>query len=299
MKKKAAFVVIGLIVIFMFAGLIAPLMSKEQADNNIPNNAENNTGDKTDYNVDIVVHDNENDSNDNSETTPSGGGGSNPKETASPTGDPSESASQPESHDQTPNNNTVEIPTISFPYAIEGTDIVVEQIGSYDGYFIEDGSDREVSGIAAIILKNNGGDLRFVGIGISQGERSLAFSGSMIPAGSTVVLQEQSGAAYSSSDPYYSATASTELTDGFEMSEDLVTVKDNTKDGLTVTNTSGKTLPAVKIYYKNYLPEENAYVGGITYCITLNDVEPETSTDVSAGHYDSKYGKVMEVVVEQ
>ena len=294
MKKKAAFIVIGLIVIFMFAGLIAPLMSKDQPKNDASDNAENSSADNTDYNVDIIVHDNE-----NNETTPSGNGGSNPKETASPSGDPAESTSQPESHDQTPNNNTVEIPTISFPYSIEGTGIVVEQLGSYDGYFIEDGSDKEVSNIAAIVLKNNGGNLRFVGIGISQGTRSLVFSGSMIPAGATVILQEQNGAAYSSSDPYYSATATTELTDSFGMSEDLVTVKDNAKDGLTVTNISGKTLPVVKIYYKNYLPEENAYVGGITYCITLNDIEPETSTDVSASHYDSKYGKVMEVVVEQ
>ena len=294
MKKKAAFIVIGLIVIFMFAGLIAPLMSKDQPKNGTSDNAENSSADNTDYNVDIIVH-----GNDNNEATPSGGGGSNSKETASPSGDPAESTSQPESHDQTPNNNTIEIPTISFPYSIEGTGIVVEQIGSYDGYFIEDGSDREVSNIAAIVIKNNGGNLRFVGIGISQGTRSLVFSGSMIPAGATVILQEQNGAAYSSSDPYYSATATTELTDSFGMSEDLVTVKDNTKDGLTVTNISGKTLPVVKIYYKNYLPDENAYVGGITYCITLNDVEPETSTDVTASHYDSKYGMVMEVVVEQ
>lgn len=294
MKKKTTIIIIGLIVIFMLAGLIAPLMSKGQDKKDAPNNTDNGTSDKTDYNVDIIVHD----SDDNKGTAPSGGGGSNPENTASPSADPTNSDSQPESHDQN-NDNTAKIPTIAFPYAIEGTGIVVEQIGSYDGYFIEDGSDREVSGIAAIILKNNGGDLRFVGIGISQGERSLAFSGSMIPAGSTVVLQEQNGAAYSSSDPYYSATATTELTDSFGMSEDLVTVKDNTKDGLTVTNISGKTLPVVKIYYKNYLPEENAYVGGITYCITLNDIEPETSTDVSASHYDSKYGMVMEVVVEQ
>jgi len=300
MKKKTTIIIIGLIVIFMVAGLIAPLMSKGRDKNDAPNNTDNNSSDKTDYNVDIIVHDSDdhNDDDDNKGTTPSGSGGGKSENTASPSADPTNSNSQPESHDQN-NDNAAKIPTIAFPYVIEGTDIVVEQIGSYDGYFIEDGSDKEVSGIAAIILKNNGGDLRFVGIGISQGERSLAFSGSIIPAGATVVLQEQNGAAYSASDPYYSATASTESTDGFEMSEDLVSVKDNTNGGLTVTNISGKMLPLVKIYYKNYLPDEKAYVGGITYCITLKDVEPETSTDVSASHYDSKYGKVLEVIVEQ
>ena len=50
---------------------------------------------------------------------------------------------------------------------------------------------KKVSDIAAIILKNNGDDLEFAGIGISQGNRSLGFSASQIPAGATVVIQEQ------------------------------------------------------------------------------------------------------------
>ena len=110
-----------------------------------------------------------------------------------------------------------------------------------------------------------------------------------------MIVQEQNGAEYSSSDPYYSATATTRSAKKFEMSEKLVSVKDNGDNGLTVSNISDKTLSEVKIFFKNYLKDEDAYVGGITYTITMNDLKSGESMDVSASHYDSKYSKVLEV----
>ena len=188
------------------------------------------------------------------------------------------------------------IPTISFPYEIPGTSLTVQQLSSYSGYYIEDVSDREVNGIAAIVLTNNGGDLEFVGIGISQGARSLGFSGSQIPAGATVIIQEQTGAAFSN-DSYYSATATT-TPGAFEKSEELVKIEDNGDGTFSVINISDKTLSEVKVFFKNYLPEEDVYVGGITYNITLNDIEPETAVEVTASHYDKNYTKFVKISAE-
>ena len=187
----------------------------------------------------------------------------------------------------------VEIPTISFPYEIPNTGIVIKQVSSYSGYFIEDGSDREVSGITAIVLENNGGDLDFIGIGIAQGERNLAFSGSQIPAGATVIIQEQTGAAFTN-DPFYSATAN--ITPGeFEQYDGLITVKKNKDGTFSVINVSEETFPVVKVYFKNYLPEEDVYVGGITYSVTLEDVDPDTEVEVTATHYDPEYTVFIDV----
>jgi len=224
-----------------------------------------------------------------------------PSGTGTTDGSPSSGDPQPESGEKPSSSgskesggSTSDLPTISFPYAIAGTDLVVERVSSYDGYYVEDGSDKKVKNIAAIVLTNKGGDLEFAGIGISQGTRSLGFSASQIPAGATVIIQEQNKASYSS-DPYYSATATTRPADKFEMSEKLVTVKDNGNNGLTVTNISDKKLSEVKVFFKSYLPDEKVYVGGITYTITLNDLEKGTSTDVSASHYESKHSVVVEV----
>ena len=297
MKKTTKIIVIGLIVVFMLAGLLVPMLTKGNSENKTDNIAQNDTDNNKENKNDNDAKEN---AGSNEQTAPSGGNGSNPKNGSSNSSDNSnDDASQSESQPQAPvEESTPPIPTIDFPYAISGTDLVVEQIGAYDGYFIEDGSDRETSGIAAIVLTNKGKSLRFVGIGISQGTRSLAFTGSLIPAGATVILQEQNGAEYSM-DPYYSATATVDLTDNFEMSEDLVSVKDNGNNKFIVTNLSDKILPSVKVYFKNYLPEDDIYVGGIAYCVTLNDVEPNESTDVSASHYASDYSVILEVSVEQ
>ena len=229
-----------------------------------------------------------------------GGSESSPDNTDSDSSEQSDQEqSQQETQVQTSVEEMPEIPTISFPYTVSESDLVIQQISSYDGYYIEDASDHAVSGVAAIVVTNNGSDLEFAGIGISQGERSLAFSASQIPAGATVIIQEQTGASFSSSEPYYSATATTSRTETFEMSKEYVTLEDSGNNVLTVNNISGKKLSEVKVLFKNYLSDEDVYVGGITYNITLTDVEPDTAMDISAGHYDSQYSKVVEVSVTE
>ena len=227
----------------------------------------------------------------------SGGSGGNGQEdtAASENSNTSQQSTEESSHqEQSSDTGSSEIPTISFPYSIPETNLVIQQISSYNGYYIEDASDKEVSGIAAIALTNKGGDLAFAGIGISQGTRSLAFSASQIPAGATVIIQEQSGAAFST-DPYFSATATTQPVDHFEKSEGLVKVEENGTNAITVTNISDTPLSEVKVFFKNYIPDEDVYVGGITYSFTLTNLQPGEATEVSASHYDSQYSRIIEI----
>ena len=190
----------------------------------------------------------------------------------------------------------VDIPTISFPYSIPGTNLIVNQLSPYSGYFIEDGSDQGVSGIAAIVLTNNGGDLDFVGIGISQGDRSLAFSASQIPAGATVIIQEQNKAAYDIDD-YYSCTATTTESSGFDLAKDKLVIEELNNGSFQVANITEETIPEVKIYFKNYLSSEDVYVGGITYSVTLTDIEPQTAVSVNSSHYDASFSEIVDVEI--
>ena len=326
MKKNTLIIVAILVVIVLFAGLIIPLVTKEKAgdhtssESNATSVADTNTSEQEQTEQLAVKETSAAETKDQKEkesesakegssseaggsSEGSSGGSGNPGGSGGSTGESETETkeSQPESGSQASEGSSGEgassIPTISFPYAIPGTDLVVEQIRSYDGIFIEDASDSETSGIAALVLTNNGDNLEFAGIGISQGTRSLGFSASQIPAGATVIIQEQNKASFSS-DPYYSATATTTPVEEFEMSEELVSVKDNGDNSLDVTNLTDKTLSEVKLSFKNYLPEEDVYVGGITYNITLKDLEPNTAMTVSANHYDSKYSKVLEVHAE-
>ncbi len=313
MKNKVLIIVIILIVVVLLVGLLVPRMTKGKSGNNTENQTEMSSSEEPDSAIqessEPQAEDSDKEEDEKADQGSEIANEDNPSydssvdeesgNDASSTGNPDDNASQQGSDKQSSGKSTSDISEISFPYTISGTDLVVEQIRSYSGYFIEDGSDKDISGVAAIVLKNNGDDLEFAGIGISQGTRSLGFSAAQIPAGATVIILEQNGASFSSSDPYYSATATTRPVDAFEMSEDLVTVKDNGNNGLTVTNISDKSLSEIKIFYKNYLEDEDVFVGGIAYTITLNDLEPGEGTDVSASHYASKYSKVMEVHAEQ
>ncbi len=202
--------------------------------------------------------------------------------------------------DQAPKSETIELvtpaplPTIFFPYAIPGTDLVVQQISPYSGYYLEDGSDRSVDNIAAIVVTNNGEALDFVGIGIAQGLTSLAFSGSQIPAHSTVIIQEQTGAMFPSGE-YNTCTATMTASTGMQTSSDDIVITDNGNNTFTVANISEKTIPEVTVYFKNYLPDEDVYVGGITYHITLEDIEPDTGVEVNSGHYASGYSVIVDM----
>ena len=190
------------------------------------------------------------------------------------------------------------IPTISFPYEIAGTGLVVQQISPYSGYFLEDGSDSSVNNIAAIVLTNNGEALDFVGIGSAQGVNSYAFSGSQIPAHSTVIIQEQTGAELLEGD-YHSCTATVTASAGFQTTSDFIQIIDNGNNTFTVANISEKTIPEVTVYFKNYLPDEDVYVGGITYHITLEDIEPDTGVEVNSGHYASGYSVIVDMDITE
>ena len=183
-----------------------------------------------------------------------------------------------------------EIPTISFPYTIPETALTILQVSPYSGYYLEDGSGDEISNVMTIVLKNDGGDMAFVGIGLAQGDRNLAFSGSNIPAGATVIIQEQRRAAYMDG-PFYSATGTT-TAGGFSVNPSL-SITDNGNNTFSVTNLSDERIESAVISYKSYLPEEDVYVGGITYTVNLKELEPGSSMTVYSSHYVSGYSVIL------
>ena len=199
-----------------------------------------------------------------------------------------------------PSTSLIPQPTrtaITFPYEIPGTDIVIRQFTSYNGYYIEDVSDDEISNVATIVLENKGGDKEFIGVAINQETVSLAFSASDIPSGARVVVQEQTRASFTG-EPCYSCTASYNDVGKLEMSEDKISITENGDGTFTVKNISDETLSTILVYFKNYLPEENAYVGGVTYRVRITDLPAGASFKASASHYDSVYSRIVKAVVE-
>ena len=185
--------------------------------------------------------------------------------------------------------------SIQFPYTIPGTSLVVNQFNSYDGVFLEDGSDAEVTGISTIIVENVGGiGVEYADIVIDQSGTPLKFTASAIPAGTTIVIQEANGAAYSDSS-IQECSANVALIENFEMSSSMVEVVENERGSLSVTNLGSETIPCVRIFYKFALEKGSIYVGGITYTAKITELEPGVTQDVAPSHYVAGSSEIMMV----
>lgn len=209
--------------------------------------------------------------------------------------DPTESTTQNQGSDGTNDAQTNANVIGSFPYAIPGTDLVIEQINSYDGIFFEDGTDREVSNVSAIVLANKGEKaLEYVNITLMCGDTQLRFVGSTLDAGNRMIILEAEAKTYENG-VYSNCTVEFSSVDNLLVSDKRVYVEDNGKGGLLVTNLTKEDIPCVRIFYKYYMDDVEVYVGGITYTAKLVDLKAGKSVVVTPSHYYDGFSKVLMV----
>lgn len=182
-----------------------------------------------------------------------------------------------------------------FPSAVEGTTLTIQNINSYDGIFLEDGSDTEAEGITAMLVENTGDtNIEYAEITVKCDDQQLEFVLSDLPAGASAIVQEKNKAPYSGG-IYTDCRGTAAQLDEFEMSEDKVQVEEMGNGSLQVTNLTDKEIPCVRIFYKFYMAEEDAYVGGITYVAKLTSLEAGSSQSVSPSHYSAGNSRIMMV----
>lgn len=184
---------------------------------------------------------------------------------------------------------------ITLPYVIPGTDLVIEKIAAYRGIYIEDGSDQSVSNVAALVVRNSGSEaVEHAKIDFVQNGKSLEFEISALPAGAKIAVQESNKAVYEEG-KHGSCSATVAKLQDLEMSEDKIKVIENADSTLSVENLTDKTIPCVRVFYKYYMADEGAYIGGITYTAKVDNLEPGECKSISSSHYTSGSSKVVMV----
>ena len=192
-----------------------------------------------------------------------------------------------------PQNNTGN--SSYFPYSIPGSGLVIEQINSYDGLFLEDGSDKEVSNIAAMVLTNTADDCaEYIEITIDRDGVQLKFIASALESGGRMIILEADGKQFRNG-TYSNCVADVATSAEFTMSENQVRVEENAEGGLLVTNITGKDIPCIRIFYKFYMTDSDVYVGGITYTAKVTDLAAGASCTVTPSHYLKGYSKIIMV----
>lgn len=189
--------------------------------------------------------------------------------------------------------------TITLPYLIPGTNLVIHNIAPYDGAYLEDASDVAVTGVAALVVENAGDTgVEYASITLRQGGTVLKFNVSTLPARSKAAVQEASRKPYVAGG-YTACSAEVIPVDAFDLCGEYIQITENADNSLTITNISGEQISELHIYYKYYMTDEDAYLGGITYHIELNNLRAGQSSKVTLSHYASGYSKVVMVRISE
>ena len=179
---------------------------------------------------------------------------------------------------------------IALPY-----DLVLQDIGSYTGLYMEDGSNEVLSDILMIVARNDGEKtVQYAEILMSDDAQTAQFTLTTLPPGESVVLLEQSRMAYDGG----REVTEIEVSQIALFPEEPTLCEDKLElqplNGmLKITNISGGDISGdVVVYYKN--SSADMLYGGITYRVTIaGGLKAGESRQVPAGHLSQSGSRIM------
>lgn len=179
--------------------------------------------------------------------------------------------------------------TLSFPCQVTGTQLQAVTLVSYEGPFWEDGSDQEVAGIAALVVKNTG-DLYLAqgAVILEWRDLRMVFELTALPPGTQALVLEKDKAAFRQDLP--KDCYGWEREEYPEYNGAVIT-----KEGgvLTVTNVTKTTVPLVTVRYKNYDASSGMFIGGITYTAEAQNLLPGETRAIAPYHYAYGHSRVV------
>lgn len=182
---------------------------------------------------------------------------------------------------------------IKFPCEISGYDLVIEKLGSYSGAYVEDGTNEMVSETAMILVKNTGNKaIEYAEITLHFQDDTLFFKVSALPAGESVVAIEQERKripVLKISD----CVATVIEKDSMDLADDVISVYDNGDNTLTIKNLTDQEIPMARVFYKYYLEQENAYLGGIAFTAKLTALGAKEEVTIQPSHFESESCKIV------
>ena len=173
--------------------------------------------------------------------------------------------------------------------AVAGTPLEILDIVSYEGPFWEDGSDREVVDIAAILLENRGDHFVKQGaVVLDRGADLYVFEFSWLPPHSRTLVMERSAKPYCPSADYRCYGWS-------ELHDPAFSPVTATAEGMTVTlsNPTTEMLPSVTVRYKHYHADSSTYIGGITYSADAEALRPGESRSICPHHFSAQGSTII------
>lgn len=182
-----------------------------------------------------------------------------------------------------------------FPYQIPNTSLVIQKVRSYDGVFIEDGSDREVFGISAIVVENTGDAcIEYAKISMQCNGKPLVYELKTLEPKGVMIVQEYTAAAYEVGE-YSDCTAEIAIMETMDMADEYVSIEEVDGGKVRITNISEKDIPSIRIFYKFYKSDTKVLLGGITYTVKISELKKGETREVILSHYEKGASRIMMV----
>lgn len=184
---------------------------------------------------------------------------------------------------------------IEFPCRVDPYGLVIQRLAPYTGKYVEDGSNTTANGVAMILVRNESGHpIQFASLAMKFEDTTLLFEISALPAGGSAVVQEKMRRGIPAGDPMTcEAQVIQQAEQGFAAEQ--VSVTENEDGSLTVTNLTDATIPAVRVFYKYYLTDEQIYVGGIAFTAKVSQLRPHSSYTIRPTHYEKGASRIVMV----
>ena len=185
---------------------------------------------------------------------------------------------------------------LNFPCTISEYKIDIIKFASFDGMYVEDGTQANVQDVAMMMVENNGDfPIEYTQICVEYEEETLLFDITALPVGERMVVQEKNG----KSIPEGTAEAANALVvqrAQMDMSEEKVSVTDNGNNTLTIQNLTDKQIPTVRVFYKYYMPDEDIFIGGVSFTVRVTRLAANGSITIQPAHYTSQTSRVVMVL---
>lgn len=210
---------------------------------------------------------------------------------------------QPAPSTQAPIETTVPTEPVPEVNGNLGYGIFMEDMASYTGMYMEDGSDEILSGILMMVVENIGEqDIQYAQITVDLGEEQALFTISSLPAGAKAVLLEQNRMAYDSSLNYGTYLPVIDsiayFPEPMDIQEDQVKVQ-ILNGAVNITNICGQDIPGtIAVYYKN--AASDIFYGGITYRVTLEGgLKADEIRQIMTNHASETGSRIMFVTISE
>lgn len=182
---------------------------------------------------------------------------------------------------------------IKFPCEISDYDLVIEKLGSYSGAYVEDGTNEMVSDTAMILVKNMGNKaVEYAEITLDFQDDTLFFKVSALPAGESVIAMEQERK-HIPVLKIANCTATVIEKDSMDQADNVISVHDNGDNTLTIKNLTNQEIPMARVFYKYYLEQQNAYLGGIAFTAKLTGLGANSEITIQPSHFESESCKIV------